>query len=180
LVLPTLLLLASMSGPEMIGPEMRAPLPPLGMMLLLDVDSDVLFPFCDWAAEVQPVRPAVHERDIIFDKQGDVLHADEVEPEPDLDVEPLTAPTVSMPFAMAPSTSLCKRLVTVALTKQHVYVPDLLAASACVTVTLEEAVRDGVQVVKTAEVVAGVNDRGVGPRQGDAGATVKALSRGGR
>jgi hypothetical protein len=36
----------------------------------------------------------------------DVLHAEEVEPEPDLDVEPLTAPTLVRPFAMAPSTSL--------------------------------------------------------------------------
>jgi hypothetical protein len=47
---PTLLLLASMSGPSIKGPLMREPplpLPPLGMMLLLDVDSDVLFPFWD-------------------------------------------------------------------------------------------------------------------------------------
>jgi hypothetical protein len=41
----------------MSAPPVPLPLP-LGIMLLLDVDWDVLFPFCDCAAEVQPVRPA--------------------------------------------------------------------------------------------------------------------------
>jgi hypothetical protein len=55
-----LLLSTSTSGPSTMGPSMSAlpSLLPFGMMLLLDVDWDVLFPFCDCAAEVQPVRPA--------------------------------------------------------------------------------------------------------------------------
>jgi hypothetical protein len=55
---------------------------------------------------VRPTRACQNGQIFRVPNPEDVLHAEEVEPEPDLDVEPLTEPTLVRPFAMAPSTSL--------------------------------------------------------------------------